>query len=425
MANVVLWKWQYEVAELVSTLYGSGATVVVKSSRQRGKSVMIATLLCKACLDIKGSKSAFVSVDQRACRELQKTIYGMFGKWIESKQPSNQVLDVVFKNGSRILFFSAEARPKNFRGYAVSGILCMDEDAYVSTEIHNVVLPWTNVKRPPIILASTPSMKTGFFYQEYLSALNGTPNYYLFDWSDKKYNDRGYTNGTIMDDVFTPEQMEATRRRMNPISFRQDYLAEFTDLHSSVFGEFKHLVKQPSSDRRLFIGIDPGNGQGNDYTAIVALNDDCEEVLVEHFNEGGAQDQIDFCIHVIDSLIEEGYEIAEVLCEYNNPRVTYEQLCLYYEPKGVPVYDITVNGAESNKNSKVSLINDIQLAFSNSTLSLLDCNWHLEELADYEMHPTRADSTRATFDGAHLHDDSVMALAHAYRAYKDNHDFYF
>jgi Mrp family chromosome partitioning ATPase len=52
----------------------------------------------------------------------------------------------------------------NLRGYTVD-FLIIDEAAFISDEIFDIVLPMTNVKQAPIVIVSTPRFRTGKFYE--------------------------------------------------------------------------------------------------------------------------------------------------------------------------------------------------------------------------------------------------------------------
>ena len=127
--NVKWYSWQSDVIRGVIT-QGRGKIHVVKSSRQCGKSVMCESIILKYAVDIKGSFSMYLSPTIKQARKVFKEIVRAISKSSIFLKSNESFLEITFKNGSTIAFCSAE-QGENLRGYTVSGVLIIDEAAYI------------------------------------------------------------------------------------------------------------------------------------------------------------------------------------------------------------------------------------------------------------------------------------------------------
>lgn len=78
-------------------------------------------------------------------------------------------MEIEYQNGSTVLFKSAESGD-NLRGMTVrnSGILCIDEFAYIKKDFfYGVLLPMCNVFHSSVFGFSTPRTKEGIFFELY------------------------------------------------------------------------------------------------------------------------------------------------------------------------------------------------------------------------------------------------------------------
>lgn len=150
---------------------GKGHIVVVKSKRQVGKSLMIENELLRYACTWSGTTSICVSPTLTQARKIFKEIDAALSNSGIVKNSNATLLEMSFINGSRIFFKSAEQK-ENLRGYTVSGILCIDEAAYISDDVFYTVLPWTDVKHANILICSTPRTRQGFFYDYFQRGLD-------------------------------------------------------------------------------------------------------------------------------------------------------------------------------------------------------------------------------------------------------------
>lgn len=175
---------------------------------------------------------------------------------------NSTLLEMRFSNGSTILFRSAEQRD-NLRGYTINGILIVDEAAFITDDVYDIVFPSTNVSNAPILMISTPRLKTGRYYEFYT---NPDERFISFDWSLYDTSE------------FLPQdQKEMYKKTMSTVKYVNEILGEFYDDGGELFtGIEQCLIDAPSHLDGLYIAVDWGTGSGKDNTAITCINSDNE-----------------------------------------------------------------------------------------------------------------------------------------------------
>lgn len=212
---------------------GKGHIVVVKSKRQVGKSLMIENELLRYACTWSGTTSICVSPTLTQARKIFKEIDAALSNSGIVKNSNATLLEMSFINGSRIFFKSAEQK-ENLRGYTVSGILCIDEAAYISDDVFYTVLPWTDVKHANILICSTPRTRQGFFYDYFQRGLDEAENgIFAVDW-----------NSFDLTRFLSNERLEQYRKIIPSNQFKSEYLGEWLDADGSVFINFKECVKK-------------------------------------------------------------------------------------------------------------------------------------------------------------------------------------
>ena len=121
--------------------YRSGKVYVVKARRQVGKSVMVEQELLRYAITYGRTTNACVSPTLSQARKVfQDIIDCVYDSGVVRKK-NETLLEIELINGSRIFFKSAEQKD-SLRGYTISGILCIDECAFISDDVFNMLLPW-------------------------------------------------------------------------------------------------------------------------------------------------------------------------------------------------------------------------------------------------------------------------------------------
>lgn len=119
---------------------------------------------------------------------------------------------IQFPNGARVQLFGAD-HYDSIRGRHFSGIV-IDEVAQMKREVwYEVILPAIGNRRGWVLFIGTPK-GINLFSELYYGALNDS------EWFQKKL--------TCYDtDVYTPEEIEAMRKKMGERAFRQEMMCDF------------------------------------------------------------------------------------------------------------------------------------------------------------------------------------------------------
>ena len=400
--------YQQAVINEIKDSRGSGKTVVVKSRRQVGKSVLIANLLLYYAINYKGTKNYVLSPTLKQGKNIYKTIINAISGCgiIKSKNATDLFITLI--NGSSISIKSAEQK-ESLRGETCTGILCIDECAYISSEVYNIVKPWCDFHKAVTLMVSTPFVKSGFFWEYYNHGLNREYNCVSIDWSDEKYQDD-------MDFILPPSKLEEYRKLLPKNVFLTDYLGIFIDDDGTVFTDFKKCIKhneiKPSD--RLYLGLDWGAGVESDDTVIVAFNQYGKQVYLDYFNKLTPTQQID---RIEKFIVQYKNQIAVVQTELNS--------------LGTPLTDFLKNrsqlktiinkfvGFNTTNQSKNAIVQNLQIAFEQKEIEILEDEKQSRELATYTAE-YNAKTRNVSYNAPNgLHDDICIAMMLAYDAYKN------
>ena len=396
---------QRAVIDAIGKSKCSYKTVVVKSSRQKGKSFMIANILLYFALNWNKTKNICVSPTLKQAKNIYKTIMDAIEKTGIVKNSNATDLEITFINRSIIRFLSAEMG-ESLRGYTVTGILCIDECCYISDEVFNTIKPWVDYNKSPILMVSTPYVKEGFFWQYYNYGLEGVNKVITVDWCDPKFKKE-------MDKILPPERLEEYRKTMPVNKFKSEYLGEWLDDEGTVFIQFKDCAKdvQIQPKDKLFVGIDWAMGGGNDDTAVAIINDKGEQVFLDYFNNLTPTQQID---RIVEDLNPYMRQIVVIQPELNSlGGVLTDNLKERLQGRA------RIEGFNTTNQSKNELVMDLQTAFEQKTITILNDPKQMRELSFYtaDYNPqTKNVSYNAPLG---LNDDLCIALMLAYNAYKN------
>lgn len=400
--------YQQAVINEVKDAKGSGKTVVVKSRRQVGKSVLIANLLLYYAINYKGTKNYVLSPTLKQGKNIYKSIINAISGCgiIKSKNATDLFITLI--NGSSISIKSAEQK-ESLRGETCTGILCIDECAYISSEVYNIVKPWCDFHKAVTLMVSTPFVKSGFFWEYYNHGLNREYNCVSIDWSDEKYQDD-------MDFILPPSKLEEYKKLLPKNVFLTDYLGIFIDDDGTVFTDFKKCINKneiKDSDK-LYLGIDWAAGVESDDTVIVAFNQYGKQVYLDYFNKLTPTQQID---RIEKFIVQYKNQIAVVQTELNS--------------LGTPLTDFLKNrsqiktiinkfvGFNTTNQSKNAIVQNLQIAFEQKEIEILEDEKQSRELATYTAE-YNAKTRNVSYNAPNgLHDDICIAMMLAYDAYKN------
>lgn len=400
--------YQQAVINEVKDAKGSGKTVVVKSRRQVGKSVLIANLLLYYAINYKGTKNYVLSPTLKQGKNIYKSIINAISGCgiIKSKNATDLFITLI--NGSSISIKSAEQK-ESLRGETCTGILCIDECAYISSEVYNIVKPWCDFHKAVTLMVSTPFVKSGFFWEYYNHGLNREYNCVSIDWSDEKYQDD-------MDFILPPSKLEEYRKLLPKNVFLTDYLGIFIDDDGTVFTDFKKCINKneiKDSDK-LYLGVDWAAGVESDDTVVVAFNQYGKQVYLDYFNKLTPTQQID---RIEKFIVQYKNQIAVVQTELNS--------------LGTPLTDFLKNrtqiktiinkfvGFNTTNSSKNAIVQNLQIAFEQKEIEILEDEKQSRELATYTAE-YNAKTRNVSYNAPNgLHDDICIAMMLAYDAYKN------
>lgn len=386
-------EWQQEVYDAMGDSYRSGNIYVVKSKRQVGKSCLAALLLIQYALKWK-TISVVVEPTQAQSRRLFKQITDMMANTGLVKSANSQLLTMEFSNGSEILFKSAEQKDA-LRGFTVSGLLVIDEGAFIPDPIYEILYPTADANSAPILVISTPLFCSGEFYNLYTRGMNGDKRIRSFNWST--YDTSKY---------LSKEKLEYYRETISPLKFKSEYLGEFISEGSYIFGDLNPCVYNgyEGAPKPLYAAIDWGAGNGGDYTVIMLMDGDGVIARIEAFNDLGPVEQIERIAGIISS-----YKSLRCVCVEMNSIGS-----IYYDMLKKKV-KIDIRKFNTTNDSKRNIIEQLITAFNTGKIGIPYDEELMLELQHYSVEKTQKGYTYNGADG--IHDDYVMALALVYDTY--------
>lgn len=393
--NASLTSYQKDVYNWLfdGNFYNSGKTVTIKSVRQSGKSFLLRVLLIKTALERVGS-AVYVAPTLLQSREMYSAIVKALEKTDLIKTANAQILQIELTNGS-VLHFRSTAQNDSVRGLTASNMLVLDECAYLDEDSIFTILPLSNVHNCPIVIASTPFTKDGYFYNMYINEGESSKS---FDWSKEKEVSR----------FLTEDRKKMYKEVMSRAKYTTEILGEFLTDEGLLFTNINACLLDYEPDyKRVYVGIDFGTGSGVDYTVISIMNDKGEQVALYRDNNLSPMQQVEWIAGILNK-----YDCAKILAEQNSiGKVYIDALTSKLKTK-------ITNWVTSNK-SKQDLVTTLQLALENERVKLINNKVLVDELRKYTQEVNPKTKT-VTYNGKNAHDDTVIATMLSYYAIKNN-----
>lgn len=362
---------QLAVHNIMGDCYRSGKIFVVKAKRQVGKTTMADNIVLKMSADHPGCLSCIVEPTLDQSRRVYKDILKAVQDTPFLKRKNDSLLELEFANGSQILFKSAEQRD-NLRGFTITGILIIDECAFILDEIYDILQPTTDVHSAPILMISTPKFKQGFYYRYYVAGAEKTnPNIIAIDFND-------YDTSMLL----SPDKLEQYRQMMPKAQFRTEYLGEFLDTDSILFTNLKECIAEPDESANLYVGIDWGSGTGGDYTSVCAFNEKKQMVFIDYFNDKTTTEQVEY---IADKMLSYGGKVKAIQAESNSigtPLI--ELLTQALQRRGEHGLARLIEPFTTTNQEKVRLVSQLQVELEQKRISLCDDKGLINQLACYE-----------------------------------------
>lgn len=390
--------YQKEVYDFLGDPYRSGKVAVLKSVRQSGKTFFIQIELIQMALRHASTSAVF-----EPTLALARNVYKNIAKALEPtgmiKTANSQLLEIELSNGSTMLFKSTE---QINRGLTVSGILILDECAYLDDESIFSILPLIQANSAPLIIASTPFTMDGYYYSMYLKGLEGGEMIKTFDWSKSPEIKR----------FLSDEQKELFRQTMSRAKFTTEILGEFLTDGGLLFQGLDGVIGEPGDGPIVYCGIDFATGSEGDYTVLSVFDNYGSQVEIHRTNNLTPTQQVDWLCGLLKDLAERK-TIHTILCEKNSiGKVYIDHMEKQLTPLGIRLTDwVTTN------KSKQDLVTYFQIAIENGYCHLLNEPNLLNELRHYQADINTKTKT-VTYNGYKTNDDCVIATMLAYYAYK-------
>ena len=398
-----LFQWQQDICRGI--FQHSHDIHVVKSKRQTGKSITIETVLMFFAINKSGSCNIVISPTLGQGRKMYKEVKNALQNLPLFESANSTTLEINLTNRSQILFKSAE-QADGLRGNTVSGILCIDEAAYIKDEIVYQVLPFCDANKAPILIVSTPLFKSGVFYDFYMNGLDRKDGFHSYDICD-------YDTSALL----SPEKLEMYRQSVAPQIFRSDYLGEFLTESSEIFGDLKKLCKGVVHDsRHRTMGIDWStggldSGKDPDETAISIMNEFRELEYIEGFSDKDTNQTIDY---IINKIVE--YNVEKCVVETNSMgRIYIDILKKKIALRGIRCQVIEFT---TTNDSKRQIIEDLAVHCNNGTISLIDDKKLFLQMMGFVVKQTPTGKVTYESGSSNIHDDLCLALAFSLYALK-------
>ena len=384
-----LYSWQKDTLDLIEA--NPGKWFIIKSVRQKsGKTYLLENLLIKTALEKPGSKSFMISPTNaqnlRIFTEISRATIDLLRK------ANGSSMLIEFRNGSVIQFRSGESGD-SLRGYTVKrgGILAIDEGAFLSREVYEIVMPLVSKEGCTLVVASTPDSMDGMYY----SLWSREDGVIRINWSD-------YIN-----QMYSKEELDFYRSVYSDRRFRTEILGEFAVGEGTVFSGIANCVSPVELIQKgnLVAGIDFGSGNLQDSTVITFIDEDLQVIAQYDTNDKPPMEQIDWLARLLLD-----YRPVRVLAEKNGLGSVYfdalKQKCPIVTPW------ITTN------DSKTAIVDDLAAHIEKGRIKFQpQCEKLLEQLQVYKE--TQSSTGKRVFNAPPgKHDDFVISTALALRARK-------
>lgn len=382
-----LHKHQRVVYDAVINDNGAGDIYVVKSKRQCGKSFVASLILIYFSLNKKDTISILIEPTLNQSRRMFKDITKMLDGSGIIKNANQSLLSIDFINGSEIIFKSAEQYDA-IRGYSVSGILIIDEGAFIVDDVYEILFPLRDANNAPMLVISTPLFCDGYFYRLFTSK-----NSKAYDWCN-------YDTSMFLSD----EKLEQYRNTLSDLKFRSEYLGQFITDGGYVFRNITNCVLSDSivKGEPVVCGIDWAVGNDGDDTVLSLLDANANAVEFIRLNNMSPVEQIDTIVNKLNTIPS----LKKVVVEQNSIGNVYLDMLKHKFSR----HSIITKFNTTNE-SKRRIIEQLATAFQNENIHIPNDRELINQLQHYAVEKNK---TGYTYNGQGAHDDYVMSLAMAY-----------
>lgn len=208
---------------------------LVTTTRQAGKSSVVAAAALHRAITVDGAEIVAVSPTQRQSALLVRKVR-RFAQALDLKLARDNALSLELPNGSVV--YALPGHPDTVRGYSPQ-LLVIDEAAYTSEALYTACLPMLAATGGDLVAISTPNGQQGWYHAEW--AGNGAPGWMRVEVP--------YTQvARIGTDFIAGQRASMSRER-----FATEYECVF---HSAVYGLFN------AEDLAAALRAEPAAGTG-------------------------------------------------------------------------------------------------------------------------------------------------------------------
>jgi len=362
---------------------------VLSAGRRWGKT----RLGVNECLDAasKGGRAWWVSTSYKTSEVGWRPL-----RQIARKIPNAEVrlVDrmVTLPGGGFVAVRSAD-NPDSLRGEGLDFVV-MDECAFMQKEA------WTEAIRPALsdrqgkaLFISTPKGRNHFWelYQKGINSEEG--------W-------QSWTFPTISNPFIQASEIEAAKRDLPEMIFRQEYLAEFLDDGSSVFRNINECIKKGGESANYYAGVDLG--RVDDWTVLTIVDQDNNEVFCERWRHMEWSSIVSNIVKVLNV-----YKPLTLIESNGAQDAIFEQI-----RNGISFSKSRLEPFVTTSQTKQAIVESLIVGFEQLTLGIIGLDWQLNELQvfTYEYNVKTRNIKYSAPTG--LHDDYVMSRAIANHAHK-------
>ncbi len=364
--------------------------ICLNGSRQVGKTFICTLVALKWALESSNQHIMIVSPTDSQVKKIYKQIIVMLTPllpFVKNFKGSSGDIEIIFKNGSAILFRSAAAED-TLRGYSNTHLI-LDECAFIKEETWNTILAPTLLMRGKKTLFSSTPRGNNFFARLYNKGLSDGLRYKSFKL-------------TFMDNPFAKLAFIEEQRLTLPNEiFQQEYLGEFIDAAGCFrnVNEIATLLKANYiSTNQYYIGVDIAFK--NDYTVAVCFNNKMEMVDYIRFNNT----DITYMLTNLKTFFNK-WKPKKINIESNNQGLPVIQTL-----RNQGVHNITEFNTTAQ--SKPLIINQLIAAAGKNEIKLLNDNILKSEFNAFTATLTKSGTIK--YAASFGHDDIVMACAIAF-----------
>ena len=214
---------------------------IVVAGRRFGKSYLSAWLLLINAIQSKSKDVFYIAPTFQQAKDIMWALLKDLGQDLIVKAYENTAV-LTLINGRKI-YLKGSDRPETLRGTGISYVV-LDEYASMKPVV------WEQIIRPSLadvqgrgLFIGTPAGKNHFF-DLYKDALEDD------DWEAFQFN-------STDNPYLPPEEIEASRKTMSSMSFRQEFEASFETGSGGIFKEEWFKVDEEPEEGNFVIAVDP------------------------------------------------------------------------------------------------------------------------------------------------------------------------